>query len=162
MAEADKPTASTTTASEATSSLLLTEEGELSDKFYDILQTVFLKHAKFPESAAEEKDPLKCAKAGSMGRAEMNAFAKATNGLDLPDDQWEELTTYLDVNDDTELTFKGFISLYSLQTENDEAETVKDLEHWGYDPKTLELLGTSSAAAALEEKASADSEAKPE
>lgn len=35
---------------------------------------------------------------------------------DLPDDQWEELTTYLDVNDAAELTFKGFTALYSLQT----------------------------------------------
>lgn len=41
---------------------------------------MFLKHAKFPESVADEQDPLKRAKAGSMGRTEMNAFAKATNG----------------------------------------------------------------------------------
>lgn len=41
---------------------------------------MFLKHAKFPDSVADEQDPLKRAKAGSMGRTEMNAFAKATNG----------------------------------------------------------------------------------
>lgn len=100
----------------------------------------------------------------------------------MPDDQWEELTTYLDVNDDSELTFRGFISLYSLQTgasrsrlaklrsvserrlmtrllgraraENDEAETNKDLEHWGYDPKTLELVSSSTTEEEkVEEKA---------
>lgn len=27
-----------------------------------------------------------------------------------------------------------------LRAENDEAETKQDLEHWGYDPKTLELV----------------------
>lgn len=86
------------------------------------------------------------------------------------------------MNDDTELTFKGFISLYSLQTgasiprlakprsaserrlttrllglvraENDEAETNKDLEHWGYDPKTLELVsGSTTEEEKVEEKA---------
>lgn len=41
---------------------------------------MFLKHAKLPESVADEQDTLKRAKAGSMGRTEMNAFAKATNG----------------------------------------------------------------------------------
>lgn len=46
-----------------------------------------------------------------------SAFALHCSVLaDLPDEQWEELTTYLDVNDDTELTFKGFTALYSLQT----------------------------------------------
>ncbi|KWU44998.1 hypothetical protein RHOSPDRAFT_33539 [Rhodotorula sp. JG-1b] len=156
MSDIDKTQVPETTeaaAPDAAPSVLLTEEGELSDKFYEILQTVFLKHAKFPESVADEQDPLKRAKAGSMGRTEMNAFAKATNGSDLPNDQWEELTTYLDVNDNTELTFKGFISLYSLQTENDEAETNKDLEHWGYDPKTLELVSRSTTEEKVEEKA---------
>ncbi|GAA5883773.1 hypothetical protein JCM3774_005669 [Rhodotorula dairenensis] len=154
MSEAREPPVLATAhsaAPNATPSLLLTAEGELSDKFYAILQAVFLRHAKFPDSVAAEEDPLKRAKAGSMGRAEMNAFANATNGSDLPDDQWEELTTYLDVNDETELTFKGFIALYSLQTENDEAETTKDLEHWGYDPKTLELVADSACGERTED-----------
>ncbi|BGP53704.1 hypothetical protein JCM8202_003635 [Rhodotorula sphaerocarpa] len=130
-------------------SVLLTEEGELTDKFYALLATVFNRYATFPTSGGEDEgeDALVKAKTGSMGRPEMNAFAKATNGQDLPDEQWEELTTYLDVNADTELTFKGFTALYSLQTENDEAETVKDLEHWGYDPVTLEPVAKSAASA---------------
>lgn len=152
-------------------SVLLTEEGELTDKvsrpsscpsfvskltrelhahqFYALLATVFNRYAKFLTSGGEDEgeDALVKAKTGSMGRPEMNAFAKATNGqgarssrhararkcsgpgeaaplillplrdhADLPDEQWEELTTYLDVNADTELTFKGFTALYSLQT----------------------------------------------
>lgn len=34
-----------------------------------------------------------------------------------------------------------------LRAENDEAETVKDLEHWGYDPVTLEPVAKSAGGA---------------
>ncbi|KPV75672.1 uncharacterized protein RHOBADRAFT_66261 [Rhodotorula graminis WP1] len=51
---------------------------------------------------------------------------------------------YLDTNEATELTFKGFVGLYTLQTENDEAETVKDLKQWGYDPATLDAVVAAS------------------
>ncbi|BGO89354.1 hypothetical protein NBRC10512_001761 [Rhodotorula toruloides] len=123
-------------------SALLTEEGELSDKLYDILHEVFLQFAKLPEteSAAKLKDEKEKVKLATLGREEINAFSRATNGKDLPDEQWTEIVEYLDVNDAGELTFKGFTELYSLQTENDEAETVKDLKAWGYDPQTLERV----------------------
>ncbi|BGP05796.1 hypothetical protein JCM10049v2_001609 [Rhodotorula toruloides] len=123
-------------------SVLLTEEGELSDKLYDILHEVFLRFAKLPETeaAAKLKDEKEKVKLATLGREEINAFSRATNGKDLPDEQWTEIVEYLDVNETGELTFKGFTELYSLQTENDEAETVKDLKAWGYDPETLERV----------------------
>ncbi|BGO97467.1 hypothetical protein RTBOTA2_001783 [Rhodotorula toruloides] len=129
-------------------SVLLTEEGDLSDKLYDILHEVFLRFAKLPETegAAKVKDDKGKVKLATLGREEINAFSRATNGKDLPDEQWTEIVEYLDVNDAGELTFKGFTELYSLQTENDEAETVKDLKAWGYDPQTLERVSTESAA----------------
>ncbi|BGP29831.1 hypothetical protein JCM10296v2_001577 [Rhodotorula toruloides] len=136
-------------------SVLLTEEGELSDKLYDILHEVFLRFAKLPktEAAAKLKDEKEKVKLATLGRDEINAFSRATNGKDLPDEQWTEIVEYLDVNDAGELTFKGFTELYSLQTENDEAETVKDLQAWGYNPQTLERVPTESAAPKEEDKA---------
>lgn len=98
----DKPAAAADTA--PAGSVLLTEEGELTDKvsrpsncprlvskltrelhahqFYALLATVFNRYATFPTSGGEDEgeDALVKAKTGSMGRPEMNAFAKATNG----------------------------------------------------------------------------------
>ncbi|GAA5890948.1 hypothetical protein JCM8208_003104 [Rhodotorula glutinis] len=124
--------------------VFFTAEGDLSDKFYETLRSVFLKYAKVPDVAAADgeaplDDEAKARKAG-MGREQMNAFSKATNGAEIPDEQWDEVIMYLDTNEATELTFKGFVGLYTLQTENDEAETVKDLKQWGYDPATLDAV----------------------
>ncbi|GAA5976994.1 hypothetical protein JCM11641_002219 [Rhodosporidiobolus odoratus] len=121
---------------------LIDEEGELSDAFYAVLKTVFLKHAKRPGSgklSAKELEVLGGSEEAVMGREELNAFAQATNGQDLGDDSYQEIVEYLDVTQNNELTFRGFTQLYSLQTQNDHAETIHDLEAWGYDAKTLKL-----------------------
>ncbi|BGP22588.1 EF-hand-like domain containing protein [Rhodotorula toruloides] len=137
-------------------SVLLAEEGDLSDQFYDILHTIFLRFAKLrePDEAKKLEDDREKVKLAALGREEINAFSRATNGKDLPEEQWTEIVEYLDVNDAGELTFKGFTELYSLQTENDEAETVKDLKAWGYDPETLERV--EKEAEALEEADTAE------
>ncbi|TNY19925.1 hypothetical protein DMC30DRAFT_399167 [Rhodotorula diobovata] len=75
------------TAEAPLNALFFTAEGDLTDKFYSTLRAVFLKFAKLPadptdgEAApeAEEDDEAK-AKRAAMGREEMNAFSKATNG----------------------------------------------------------------------------------
>ncbi|GAA5922464.1 hypothetical protein JCM3775_005738 [Rhodotorula graminis] len=130
--------------------VFFTAEGDLTDKFYETLRTVFLKYAKTPaatgaaiDGEATLDDEAKARKAG-MGREQMNAFSKATNGAEIADEQWDEVIMYLDTNEATELTFKGFVGLYTLQTENDEAETVKDLKQWGYDPATLDAVVAAS------------------
>ncbi|GAA5854362.1 hypothetical protein JCM5353_000561 [Sporobolomyces roseus] len=73
------------------------------------------------------------------GRSGLNAFAKDTNGEEMTDETYNEIVEYLDVTEEGELTFKGFIQLSQLQTENDASETENDLKAWGYVPATLEL-----------------------
>ncbi|GAA6000861.1 uncharacterized protein JCM10292_006463 [Rhodotorula paludigena] len=178
--------------------VLLTEEGELTDKFFAVLRTVFLKYARLTSTTVKVKrkgaaatvqhlrtDEEK-ARVAALGRKEMNAFTRVTNGEDLPDEQWKEVTEYLDTNDKGELTFKGFIGLYALQTgalrraitlpaaaastrvqDTEEAETIKDLKAWGYDPETLDYTGivvapTPSAEPAAAEAAEEKDEKKEE
>ncbi|BGP37708.1 hypothetical protein JCM10449v2_001625 [Rhodotorula kratochvilovae] len=131
--------------------VFFTPEGDLSDKFYHTLRSVFLAYAKIPAAAQGGDDEAK-AKVASFDRGAMNAFSKATNGDEIPDEQWDEVIMYLDTNEATELTFKGFVGLYTLQTENDEAETVKDLKKWGYDPETLEKVKKTEKTAVEEGK----------
>ncbi|GAA5959447.1 hypothetical protein JCM21900_003759 [Sporobolomyces salmonicolor] len=116
--------------------LLLDDEGALSDKLYEILKEVFHRYAKPPTKLVAGMDEKVC------GREELNRFAKDTNGQDMTDETYNEIVEFLDVTDEGELTFKGFIQLYTLQTENDPAETENDLKSWNYDPKTLELIST--------------------
>ncbi|GAA5896648.1 hypothetical protein JCM6882_005749 [Rhodosporidiobolus microsporus] len=134
-----------------TDSNLISEEGELSDEFYAVLKQVFLKHSKQRKGlTAKEAEVLGYSDEAVMGRSELDAFAQATNGQDLSDDSYKEIVEYLDVTDKQELTFKGFTQLYTLQTQNDHAETVHDLEAWGYNAKTLKLA--SKEKKPLEEK----------
>lgn len=75
----------------------------------------------------------------------LDKWATDTNGSPFSEETKEELKDMLDVNDDGNLTyvaitfsthgeyqlgsasFKGFLQIYQLQTENDEEETWKDL-----------------------------------
>ncbi|GAA6050113.1 hypothetical protein JCM3770_001379 [Rhodotorula araucariae] len=146
--------------------IFFTPEGDLADKFYETLRTVFLVYAKVPQEK-DSADVEDKAKVAAFDRAAMNAFSKATNGAEIADEQWDEVIMYLDTNEASELTFKGFVGLYTLQTENDEAETVKDLKKWGYDPETLELVpkeaeGGAPVAAEPAEGKKEDDGAAPE
>ncbi|GAA5847887.1 hypothetical protein JCM3766R1_003172 [Sporobolomyces carnicolor] len=114
--------------------LLLDSEGAISDQLYDALTEVFARYSKPPVKPKGDKDGKVC------GRSGLNAFALDTNGQDMTDETYNEIVEYLDVTEDGELTMKGFVQLYQLQTENDASETEKDLRAWGYDPKTLKLV----------------------
>jgi len=48
---------------------------------------------------------------------------------------------FLDVTDTGCLTFKGFLQVYQLQTENDEEETWRDLSKHGFD-RNLRLVSS--------------------
>ncbi|GAA5837690.1 hypothetical protein JCM5353_003818 [Sporobolomyces roseus] len=113
--------------------LLLDKEGAISDQLYEVLEEVFVRYAKPPTKPKGENDEKVC------GRSGLNAFAKDTNGEEMTDETYNEIVEYLDVTEEGELTFKGFIQLYQLQTENDATETENDLKAWGYVPATLEL-----------------------
>ncbi|GAA5954375.1 hypothetical protein JCM3765_004440 [Sporobolomyces pararoseus] len=118
--------------------LLLDSEGAISDQLYEVLEEVFARYSKPPVKPKEENDEKVC------GRKGLNAFAMDTNGQEMSDETYNEIVEYLDVTQEGELTIKGFVQLYQLQTENDALETEKDLRAWGYDPKTLKLDPTTS------------------
>lgn len=63
---------------------------------------------------------------GVLSEAGLDAWARDTTGLPWSADSKEEIRT-LDVNDKGELTFRGFVQIYQLQAENDEAATWRDL-----------------------------------
>ncbi|KAF7338367.1 hypothetical protein MVEN_02062400 [Mycena venus] len=71
----------------------------------------------------------------------LDAWARDTNGAPFSQETKEELVEFLDVTDAGELTFKGFLQIYQLQTENDEEETWRDLSNHGFD-RTLRLVAT--------------------
>ncbi|EPQ58210.1 hypothetical protein GLOTRDRAFT_35936 [Gloeophyllum trabeum ATCC 11539] len=71
----------------------------------------------------------------------LDAWAKDTNGVPFSEETKEELRQFLDVTDNGDLTFKGFLQIYQLQTENDEEETWRDLSSHGFD-RTLRLVSS--------------------
>ncbi|KAM0753772.1 hypothetical protein T439DRAFT_322661 [Meredithblackwellia eburnea MCA 4105] len=77
----------------------------------------------------------------SMSREDLERFSSDTNGQSMTDETYTEITEFFDIVEGDRLTFKGFLQLYQLQTENDEEETARDLTSWGFD-KNLELVAT--------------------
>jgi len=95
-----------------------------------VLKEVFGRYSKPPTKPKGEQDEKVC------GRSGLNAFAKDTNGqgelrffqqlveseptedefTEMTDETYNEIVEYLDVTEGGELTFKGFIQLYQLQT----------------------------------------------
>ncbi|KAF4603569.1 hypothetical protein EYR40_000741 [Pleurotus pulmonarius] len=111
------------------------------------LKHIFAKYCTpSPEnlSTRSEGDLLVPPENAYLTDAGLDRWASETNGAPFSEDQKEELQM-LDVTDDGHLTcvtftslrkrgsnrgarrYAGFIQLYQLQTENDEAETWKDL-----------------------------------
>ncbi|KZT44065.1 hypothetical protein SISSUDRAFT_977287, partial [Sistotremastrum suecicum HHB10207 ss-3] len=64
---------------------------------------------------------------------DLDTWAIDTNGEKLSQDQKDEMKDYMDLDDAGNLTFRGFLQIYQLQTENDEAETWRDLASHGFD-----------------------------
>ncbi|ORZ36515.1 hypothetical protein BCR44DRAFT_1432047 [Catenaria anguillulae PL171] len=76
-------------------------------------------------------------KDGYLSKAELQAFAVATNDKEFDEDTLEEIGTYFaDESKQPELMMavEGFLDMYHLQSQNDEDETWKDLTRLGYGP----------------------------
>ncbi|KAL4267096.1 EF-hand domain-containing protein [Pleurotus pulmonarius] len=113
---------------------LLDGEGDLTDQCEKCLKHIFAKYCTpSPEnlSTRSEGDLLVPPENAYLTDAGLDRWASETNGAPFSEDQKEELQM-LDVTDDGHLTYAGFIQLYQLQTENDEAETWKDLIVHGF------------------------------
>ncbi|KAF9108960.1 hypothetical protein BGX29_000048 [Mortierella sp. GBA35] len=82
-------------------------------------------------------------KDGALSNDELDAFAKDTNGAVFDEDSRNEITEFLDLDDKGQLTLKGFLQMYNLQTTSEPEETWKDLQKHGYDT-TLKLVASRS------------------
>ncbi|KAA1474925.1 hypothetical protein DENSPDRAFT_782634 [Dentipellis sp. KUC8613] len=124
---------------------LLDVDGAISRQLETCLKHIFAKYCtpKPSSSNAGEKHlALLYPPAGAyLDQAGLDSWARDTNGAPFSEETKEELQEFLDVTDDGGLTFKGFMQIYQLQTENDEEETWRDLSSHGFDRK-LRLVAT--------------------
>ncbi|KAG0319287.1 hypothetical protein BGZ97_002459 [Linnemannia gamsii] len=91
---------------------------------------ITLKHNGHDKAIFERYD---VDKDGALSNAELDAFAKDTNGDVFDEDARAEITEFLDLDNKGQLTLKGFLQMYNLQTSSEPAETWKDLQKHGYD-----------------------------
>ncbi|KAJ7632535.1 hypothetical protein FB45DRAFT_912714 [Roridomyces roridus] len=122
---------------------LLDDEGAISDQLEIVLKHIFGKYS-FPPAPrpADNRVLLLVPPEGAILTQEgLDAWARDTNGAPFSSETKDELVEFLDVNDNGELTFKGFLQIYQLQTENDEEETWRDLSNHGFD-RSLLLVAT--------------------
>ncbi|PPQ76562.1 hypothetical protein CVT26_013227 [Gymnopilus dilepis] len=130
----------------ATRNLLIDEEGNLTEKLEACLKHIFAKYCTPPPqrpSGNDDSTLLVPPPGAYLTEEGLQRWAVDTNGSPFSEETKEEVFESFDVTDNGELTFMGFFQLYQLQTENDEAETWKDLEKHGFD-KNLNLVKTSS------------------
>ncbi|TFY82974.1 hypothetical protein EWM64_g1041 [Hericium alpestre] len=124
---------------------LLDDDGAISAQLERCLKHIFAKYcmpAPEPISAIDRKVALLHPPEGAfLDQKGLDVWARDTNGAPFSAETKEELQEFLDVTDDGGLTFKGFLQIYQLQTENDEEETWRDLSSHGFDRK-LRLVAT--------------------
>ncbi|KAI1318814.1 hypothetical protein EDD11_005660 [Mortierella claussenii] len=106
---------------------LVDEDGALTQECEDALVAIF-------KNYDVDKD-------GALSHAELDAFAKDTNGDVFDEETRGEITEFLDLDDKGHLTLKGFLQMYNLQTSSEPEETWKDLQKHGYDTK-LKLVAS--------------------
>ncbi|EIW85024.1 hypothetical protein CONPUDRAFT_149888 [Coniophora puteana RWD-64-598 SS2] len=122
---------------------LLDDDGAISQKFEACLKHIFAKYCfpRPPKPPVSARLLLVPPTGAYFSSDALDAWARDTNGAPFSEETKQELRDYLDVTDDGGLTFKGFLQIYQLQTENDEEETWRDLSSHGFD-RTLTLVAT--------------------
>ncbi|EST09866.1 EF-hand domain pair [Kalmanozyma brasiliensis GHG001] len=142
---------------------LLDEEGDLTPKFEAALIRIF---ARFSSSYKEAHPDVQASGSGSsasiprpeatdvLTEADLDAFSTATNGAALPQESKDEIREFLDIDKDGNLTLRGFIEMYHLQSDNDPEETWKDLSKLGF---SSSLEYEDERKQATETKAAGDS-----
>lgn len=109
------------------------------------LKHIFAKYCTPKVDPSSAQDGLLTPPPGAyLAEEDLQRWALETNGEPFSDETKEEVTEFFDVTDENNLTlvshpllnhilinivhsFKGFMQLYQLQTENEENETWKDL-----------------------------------
>ncbi|KAF9456778.1 hypothetical protein BDZ94DRAFT_316954 [Collybia nuda] len=133
---------------------LLDDDGGISDQLEVCLKHIFAKYCVPPPFArpmpGEKRVALLTPPPNAyLSPQGLDAWAQDTNGAPFSQETKDELVEFLDVTDDGGLTFKGFLQIYQLQTENDEEETWRDLSNHGFD-RTLKLVATRREEAEIE------------
>ncbi|KAI8830842.1 hypothetical protein BC829DRAFT_494641 [Chytridium lagenaria] len=80
----------------------------------------------------------------ALSREELEAFAIATNGEKFEEEAVNELKKSFNVDANGNLTRRGFLEMYQLQTLSDPDETWRDLIKHGYSVK-LQLIRRATA-----------------
>ncbi|PPQ86874.1 hypothetical protein CVT25_012593 [Psilocybe cyanescens] len=111
----------------ADSALLISDEGGITDQLVICLQHIFAKYCTPGPERTSGTALLTPPTDAYFSEEGLQRWARETNGEPFSEETKEEVVESFDVNDDGNLTFRGFLQLYQLQTENDEAETWKDL-----------------------------------
>lgn len=68
-----------------------------------------------------------------LTEADLDAFSTVTNGATLPQESKNEIREFLDTDEEGNLTLRGFMEMYHLQSDNEPEETWKDLGKLGFD-----------------------------
>jgi len=99
--------------------ILMDDNGELSQLFVVALKEIFTRFDK-------DKD-------GSLNDEELDDFSRICNGEPFEEDSKQEIKSFFDVDEDSNLTLQGFLDMYHSQTSSEPQETWKDLKKMGYD-----------------------------
>lgn len=109
-----------------TSRMLITEDGDLTEEFHQLLKDIFTRFDKNQDAKWDEE--------------ELDDFARTCNGKPFDKNSKEEIKENFEVSEEGWLTLKGFIEMYHLQTSAEESETWKDLEKLGYNKQLQKIL----------------------
>ncbi|KAL1944557.1 hypothetical protein VTO73DRAFT_2987 [Trametes versicolor] len=121
---------------------LLDDDSAISIALESCLKHVFAKYCTpRPVPAQQRGELLEPPEGAYLTNEGLDAWARDTNGAPFDEATKEEILEFMDVTEDGGLTFKGFMQVYQLQTENDEEETWRDLAAHGFD-RTLRLVAT--------------------
>ncbi|KAL7005040.1 hypothetical protein EMMF5_005404 [Cystobasidiomycetes sp. EMM_F5] len=114
---------------------LLEDDGALSRDAEAALEVIFRKYATSISATSADSHASSSAapiEKLSIKPEGLTAFGLETNGQALPQEQIEEIKTYFDCDYHENILFSGFLQMYQLQTEADEAETLRDLNAHGF------------------------------
>ncbi|SPO20809.1 uncharacterized protein UTRI_00286 [Ustilago trichophora] len=139
---------------------LLDDEGDLTAKFEAALIRIFARfstsyrksHPDVNASGSKPSTTLPRPDAADvLTEADLDAFSSVTNGAALPQESKDEIREFLDADEDGNLTLRGFIEMYHLQSDNDPEETWKDLGKLGFGAD-LEYKGDAEEQAESQKK----------
>jgi len=140
---------------------LLHTDGSISVQLEHCLKHIFAKYCTPPPLVTGERGIFLTPPEGSYLTPQgLDAWARDTNGAPFSTETREELREFMDVTDEGWLTFKGFLQIYQLQTENDEEETWRDLSNHGFD-RTLRLVSSRREDVDAEESNTATPTTEP-